>query len=119
MLRQTAAVVVAYILSLMLGHFFVVVGLKRLLSKSIPHKQAWGVGLVERFIYTSSIMLALPIEVIGGWLVLKGLAQFKSNQGSNLDDYYSYLIGTGLSLIVGIGSGLLGRVLLGLDLVPP
>jgi hypothetical protein len=124
-LFQIAAVGVAYILSLGLGHWLVVGGLQLFLSsKSSPHPRAWGIGLIERFIYTSSIMLHLPIEVIGGWLVLKGLAQFKPKSGDNhdtdkfLDEYYSYLIGTGLSLIVGVGSGLLGRLLLGLKVVP-
>jgi hypothetical protein len=113
----------SFALSLILGHFLVLLGLRVMLSaKASPHPRAWGVGLIERFIYTASIMLGLPFEVIGGWLVLKGLAQFKpSRDGSHttpeyLDDYYSYLIGTGLSLIIGVGAGLLGRLLLGLDI---
>ena len=77
---------------------------------------------MERFIYTSSTMLGLPIELIGGWLVLKGLAQFKPRRDDKhttsefLGDYYGYLIGTGLSLIVGVGFGLFGRYLLGMDI---
>jgi hypothetical protein len=69
-------------------------------------------------------LLGLPFALIGGWLVLKGLAKFNPEGSANpttdqyLDDYYSYLIGTGLSLIVGTGFGLLGRFFLKLPLVP-
>jgi hypothetical protein len=88
------------------------------------HPRAWGVGFIERTIYTSCMVFGLPIELIGGWLVLKGLAQFrpsgndKASTEDFLTDYYSYLIGTGLSLIVGVGFGLLGRHLMGFPLWP-
>ncbi len=121
-----AVVGLTYCLSLGLGHFLVVWGLNFFLGKNRtggPHPRAWGVGFLERVIYTSSLLLGLPYALIGGWLVLKGLAQFnpKGTETTNtveyLNDYYSYLIGTGLSLIVGIGFGLLGRFLLKLPLV--
>jgi hypothetical protein len=116
----------AFILSVFMGRVLVVHGLQFFLEgKSDPHPLAWGVGYIERFIYTACIILGLPIELIGGWLVLKGLAQFKPRRDGKattdelLNDYYSYLIGTGLSLIVGVGFGLLGRYLSGMELVPP
>jgi hypothetical protein len=113
----------AFLLSLVVGHYVVVGGLSFFLrGDNRPHKHGWGVGCVERFIYTSTTVLGLPIELIGGWLVLKGLAQFKPREDDKyttseyLGDYYGYLIGTGLSLIVGVGFGLIGRHLLGMDI---
>jgi hypothetical protein len=116
----------SYLLSIIAGHFLVVFGLDFFLGGKgdrKPHPRAWGVGCIERFIYTSSLLLGLPIEIIGGWLVLKGIAQFRPNRDDKastdefLNDYYGYLVGTGLSLILGVGFGLLGRYLLGLPLM--
>lgn len=126
--REIALVGLTYGLSLLLGHFLVVWGLDFFLGRDRnggPHPRAWAVGCIERIIYTSSLVLGLPFALIGGWLVLKGLAQFnprrtgKPTTDEFLDAYYSYLVGTGLSLIVGVGFGLLGRFLLKLPLVPP
>ena|SRR6266446_7298972 len=123
--HQIAFVGLTEALSLGLGQFLVVWGLNFFLGKDRkPHPRAWGVGCIERIIYTSSVLLGLPFSLIGGWLVLKGLAQFNPRRGSKptteefLTDYYSYLTGTGLSIIIGIGFGLLGRLLLGKVLVP-
>lgn len=131
---KAAVVGLTFLLSLPVGNYLVVWGLDYLVRKgkkeeeneseylSGPHPLARGVGWVERFIYTSCILLGLPYSVIGGWLVLKGLAQFHPRGKTTpkwLTEYYSYLVGTGLSLIVGVGFGLLGRRLLHLPLVPP
>ncbi len=68
--------------------------------KGGPHPRAWGVGCIERIIYTSCLLLGMPFALIGGWLVLKGLAEFtprrigKPTTEEFLTDYYSYLIGT-------------------------
>ena len=142
-------ILVAFVVSLAVGHVFVRWGLHishRGYKESSPHPLAGAVGVIERVIYTSVIIAGLPIEVIGGWVALKGLAQFAIRQQTsatkqvpvpvavdkhaaaggddksaaapedeaahNLDTYYSYLIGTGLSLIVGVGSGFACRVFL-------
>jgi hypothetical protein len=119
-----------YFYSLVVGNYLVRWGLEFFLRTNVPkpvgnvHPRAWAVGVVERTIYTSCVVLGLPIEIIGGWVALKGLAQFRPHGNEHpdtdkfLDDYYGYLIGTGLSLIVGVGLGLLGRHLLGLPLMP-
>ena len=113
-MRDILTVLAAYSISVALGHFLVVGGLAFLHgSPGGTHPLAKGVGIVERFIYTSVAVVGLPLEVIGGWLALKGLAEFSSGkQRDNLDAYYSYLFGTGLSLIIGTGLGLLCRQLM-------
>jgi hypothetical protein len=125
--RAVVSVILTYSLSLILGHFIVVWLMNLMFGKDRtggPHPRAWAVGLVERTIYTSCLLLGLPFSAIGGWLVLKGLVQFNPKgtpTTSTIDfltDYYSYLIGTGLSLIVGVGFGLLGRLLLHLPVAP-
>jgi len=119
----------AYLLSLGLGHFLVVGGLNLFLRNKgdrtgRPHPLAWGVGCVERFIYTSCVIVGLPIGIIGGWLILKGLAEFMPRKSEtalpndSVDDHHGFLVGAGLSLIVGIGFGLLGRHLVGEPLLP-
>lgn len=119
-----AIVIVGLFLSVVAGHYIVVLGLRFFLSgTSKPHPRGWGVGCVERFIYTSCTILGLT-HLVAGWLVLKGLAQFRpKGDGTHttedyLTDYYGYLIGTGLSIIVGIGFGLISRYCLGLEVAP-
>lgn len=83
---KAAVVGLTFLLSLPVGNYLVVWGLDYLVRKgekenesqylSGPHPLARDVGWGERFIYTSCILLGLPYSVIGGWLVLKGLAQF-------------------------------------------
>jgi hypothetical protein len=110
-----------YFLSIYVGHYLVVGGLRVFRGSGQPHPKA---SCIERFIYSSSLLLGLPYSLIGGWLVLKGLAKFdprgegRPSTDQFLDDYYAYLIGTGLSLIVGVGFGLLGRLLTGRQFVP-
>lgn len=125
--RTVVSVILIYSLSVLLGHFIVVWLMNLMLGTNRtggPHPRAWAVGFVERTIYTSCLLLGLPFSAIGGWLVLKGLVQFNPKGSPTtttidfLTDYYSYLIGTGLSLIVGVGFGLLGRLLLQLPPVP-
>jgi len=117
----------ALLLSTFVGDFIIAHVIKLFIQdgEGKAHARASAVGRIERFIYTSCILVGLPVEIIGGWLVLKGLAQFRPKGDEKaatpdfLTDYYGYLIGTGLSLIVGIGFGLLGRYWMGIPLVIP
>jgi hypothetical protein len=103
------------------GNFFVRYGLRfthrGIDTGSKPHALAGAIGMIERFIYTSVVLFGLPFVIIGGWLALKGFAKFRpKGTGEHatekyLNEYYSYLIGTGLSLIFGVGFGILGRLL--------
>lgn len=122
-------VALSYFLSIGAGHFIVVGGLNLFLGRKREgklHPAAWGIGIIERFIYTSCILLGLPFSAIGAWLVLKGLAQFyprgtkaeSTTTDEFLTQYYSYLMGTGLSLICGTGFGFLGRLMIGLKAIP-
>jgi len=118
-------VTASFLISLFGGHVFVYWGMRPLLrTKGKVNRNPASVGYVERFTYTGSIIACLPIEIIGGWLVLKGIAQFKPRGDAKasteeiLNQYYGYLVGTGRSLIVGVASGLLGRHWLGAELMP-
>jgi phosphate transport system substrate-binding protein len=124
LVSPVVGVLMAYLLSVGLGHYLVVGGMNFFLRDSgktfgRPNPLAWGVGCVERFIYTSCVILGFPIGIIGAWLVLKGLAEFRPTKGDtppaneSLDGRYRYLVGAGISLIVGVGFGLLGRHLMG------
>ena len=64
------------------------------------------VDVLERIIYFFSAYFGV-YEFLGGWLVLKSVANFKQDQsGSVLRSYYVYLLGTGTSLIFGVGGAI-------------
>ena len=81
----------------------------------------WAVllGVVERVIYTSAAIIG-AYEMIAGWFVLKSVVHFAEEKRSGvLLDYYNYLVGTGVSLLFGIGGGMLVRLLMSLPAAPP
>ncbi len=76
------------------------------------------VGVIERIIYFFSAYFGV-YEFLGGWLVLKSVANFKQDQGvSVLRSYYVYLLGTGTSLIFGVGGAIATRYMCGLPIIP-
>ncbi|WP_417531312.1 hypothetical protein [Marinobacter lipolyticus] len=76
------------------------------------------VGIIERIIYFFSAYFGV-YEFLAGWLVLKSVANFNKEDSSPfLRTYYVYLLGTGLSLLFGVGGAVLTRDLCGLPPVP-
>ena len=103
--------------SLILGHFITMIVVNyfwhRLEKESKDIKnfefpsEKWHpviVGFLERFLYTSSWLLAKP-EFIGVWLILKVAVKWKAAEKRCV--YNIFLIGTAISLIFGVGGALL------------
>lgn len=76
------------------------------------------IGVIERIIYFFSAYFGI-YELLAGWLVLKSFANFDRQDGRPfLRTYYVYLLGTGLSLLFGVGGAVLTREFCGLPPVP-
>ena len=84
-------------------------------------------GVIERTLYFGAAALS-TYEIVAGWLALKAVAKFaetssasararRKEEAETVTVYYLYICGNGLSLIIGLGCGLLARHLQGLDLI--
>jgi hypothetical protein len=108
--KTIAACVAGYGFSLLVGlailwplmdFLFRKIGDKEQLSL---HWLAAGVGLVERIIYTTSVAFD-SLELVAVWLVMKAAIEWKAEETRSLASFYVYLIGTALSLIIGLAGG--------------
>lgn len=63
------------------------------------------VGMLERIIYFTATWAGDAWELVGGWLVLKAVADLTGRHP--VRGYYMYLIGNAASLICGVGAALL------------
>jgi hypothetical protein len=126
-------VVACYFLATIVGAFFIWFCF-RIVESLLGNPRATGsdlwlpliVGVIERTLYYGSAVLG-SYEIIAGWLALKAVAKFAETSSLNqttvtrakdpLETYYLYVSGTGLSLIIGIGSALIARHIQGLELV--
>jgi hypothetical protein len=76
-------------------------------KKKDDRPQLWAaqqVGIIERFLYTSSILFA-GSELIAVWVGIKALSQWKRWDGethAGRANFNLYLVGSGLSLLYGI-----------------
>lgn len=85
---------------------------------------ATAIGSVEQFMYTASVLLGKP-EFIGVWLVIKAVGEWRQETNTTEGQaplprdvigvprpYMIFLIGSGLSVIAGVGTALLMQQLL-------
>jgi hypothetical protein len=64
-------------------------------------------GVAERFLYTSTILLGKP-EGIAVWLAFKAIMRWKTTEDTrHIPGGAIYLIGTALSLVLGVVGGLI------------
>ena len=70
------------------------------------------IGVVERILYTSASLINQP-AFIGVWLILKAAGEWgRKDKPGVADEYKVALIGNGLSILVGVASGILIQTLL-------
>jgi len=109
-IRDVLAYVVGYAFTVIIGQAVIYPLMAFLLQKIGEQEQreflwlAAGVGIVERVIYTTSVVLG-QYELMAIWLVLKAAVEWKSEEKRNLSSFYVYLIGNGMSIIFGYLGG--------------
>ena len=107
---------VGYLISILIGHIIIrpimekIFRTANLTQHLESHWMAGWVGVFERAIYTTAILISGK-EIIAGWLALKAIAELKS-PGRELIGYYTFLMGNGMSLVFGIGGGLIALYVL-------
>ncbi len=76
------------------------------------------IGVVERSLYTTSVILPVFFPFTVGWLALKSAKEFTSGQSKAVANFYAYLLGTALSFMFGIVGGVLIQTFLGRPVLP-
>lgn len=110
LIKALPVYLLGYGISLFGGHVFIFPIMHWLLKQLGEQEEAntlWQagfVGLTERAIYTTAIVLGLK-EAVAVWLVMKATIQWKSEESKNVSKFYIYLIGNALSLIFGLIGG--------------
>jgi hypothetical protein len=112
------ALLIALLVTLPIGGF-VIMGILALLGRyfkiapGTPWLFFW-VGWIERIIFFYATYRE-AWAVLAGWFVLKGLARFSGGEKEDVDvnRFYLFLAGCGLSLIFGVGGAVLFQKLTG------
>jgi len=113
---QAHFVLVGYFFSVLLGHIAIyplIDKLRRIFKWTDPKRSdftASMLGVVERSLYTTSILLGIE-EFISVWILLKVAGMWKGGDEHNRSFLNIFYIGNGLSIAWGVLGGLLINLL--------
>lgn len=104
----------AYVIATIGGYFVVAIPYRIIASRFVAEKVSKRelrlsgmVGVVEQILYISAILINQP-AFIGVWLLLKAAGEWgRHDKPGVADEYKVALIGNGLSVLVGVFSGVL------------
>lgn len=104
----------AYVFATIVGHFVIAIPYRIVASRFAAERVSKRelrlsgmVGIIEQILYISAILINQP-AFIGVWLLLKAAGEWgRKDKPGVADEYKVALIGNGLSVLVGVLSGLL------------
>jgi fructose-specific phosphotransferase system IIC component len=129
-------VVIAYVVSIVVGHLLAHFWVVTLQARIAPNKKAekrvalldWSLGGLERAIATTLVIWtpSLVPAFIGGWVALKFAGNWQRYQGGDDKEKWdlayksmAFLVGNAASFIVAIGAGMIANPDLVKDLTTP